>query len=298
MTSLSTQLRNLQLPDTLSVLNLQDKRASILFEAHEAADIDIDTIFSLGRAGLDELQEIDNDFAKFEKTLFNENVRTMERTQQPKEFNQRLDKKIKEFLVYLSPYFLIKPAQKALEWLIRRFRINVFNVDDLMTCVLPFHETNLFARVLSIVTFNKQTKKWDWLSQAKKAGIPLPKSVLIQHCLTDSSFLTFLCQMLPEAIEIRQNKSLEKLKTLCSFYTGVLVGITESPAYVTESRIGRMLPFLYQGLKSEMDDYKASSYMLLAQMCLIKTFKEQVISSVVEQICKVLAGPLCWFSIL
>ena len=288
MTSLSSQLRNLQIPDALSVLNLRDKRASILFDANEAADIDIDTVFSLGKTGLHELQEINDDFAKFEKTLFSDNVKMMERTQESKEFNQKLNKKIKEFLILLSPYFLIKPAQKTLEWLIRRFRIHVFNVDDLICCVLPFHETNLFARVLSTITLNKQTEQWGWLSQARKSGAPLPKSVLIQHCLSDSSFLTFVCQMLPEAIDIKKNTSSESFKTLCSFYTGVLLGVAESSRNLTESRIGIMLPFLYQGLRSEMADYKASSYMVLTQMCGMKILNEQVTSSLVDQICKVL----------
>ena len=287
MTSLSIQLRNLQIPDALSALNLGDKRASILFDVNEAADIDIDTVFSLGKTGLHELQDIDNDFAKFEKTLFSDNVKMLERTQEPKEFNQKLDKKIKEFLILLSPYFLIKPAQKALEWLIRRFRINLFNVDDLICCVLPFHETNLFARVLSTITLNKQTEKWDWLSQTKRSGAPLPKSVLIQHCLSDYSFLAFICQMLPQAIDIKKNRSSENFKTICSFYTGILLGVAESPGNLTESRIGRILPFLYQGLRSEMADYKASSYMILTQICEMKTLNEQVTSSLVDQICKV-----------
>ena len=287
MTSLSTQLRSLQIPDTLSVLNIRDKRASLLFQAHEAADIDTDTIFSLGKNGLYELQEIDNDFTKFEKTLFSENVKLLERTQQPKEFNERLDRKIKEFLVFLSPYFLIKPAQKTLEWLIRRFQVHIFNVDELICCALPFHQTNLFARVLNTITLNKQTEKWYWLLQTKRSGSPLPKSVLIQHCLSESSFLTFICQMLPQAIDIKKNMSLDKLKTLCSFYTGVLLGVAESSGNLTESRIGRILPFLYQGLRSDMADYKASSYLLLTQICSVRTFTEQVISSFVDQICKV-----------
>lgn len=287
MTSLSNQLRNLQIPDTLSVLNLQDKRASILFEAHEAADVDVDTIFALGRTGLEELQRIDSDFEKFDKTLFSESFKALERTQQPREFNQRLDKKIEEFLVCLSPYFLIKPSQKALEWLIRRFRIHVFNVNALMCCVLPFHETKLFARVLTIITFNKQTEKWDWLAQVQKSGIPLPKSVLIQHCLSDSSFLAFICEMIPQAIEIKHSKSLDKLKTLCSFYASVLLGVAESSKNLSESMIGKMLPYLYQGLKSNFEDYKVSSYLVLSQMCLMKTFKEQITSSLVDQICKV-----------
>ena len=44
----------------------------------------------------------------------------MERSIQTKEVNDKLDEVIEEFLCLLSPYFLLKPAHKTLEWLIYR----------------------------------------------------------------------------------------------------------------------------------------------------------------------------------
>ena len=287
MTALSAQLKSLQIPDALSVLNLQDKRASILFESHEAADIDIDTIFTLGRTGLAELEDLENEFTKFEKNLFSANIKALERTQQPKEFNERLDKKIEEFLFCLSPYFLIKPAQKALEWLIRRFRIHVFNTDALISCILPYHETNLFARVLQIITLNKQTEKWEWLATTQRAGSPLSKLTLIQHCISDNAFLTFICELIPKAMEARKNKSINNLTTLFSFYTSILLSISKSSKNLTESRVGKILPYIYKGLKSDVEGYKVSSYVILSQICLTTTFEEQIVLALVDQVCKV-----------
>lgn len=287
MTSLSSQLKSLQIPDELSVLNIHNKRASILFDSSDAADIDLDTIFALGKTGLEELGNIDSHFFEFEKTLFSENFKAIERTQQPKEFNEKLDKKIKEFLVFLSPYFLIKPAQKTLEYLIRRFRVHVFNVDDLVACIMPFHETNLFARVLQILTLKKQNSKWEWLLPVQKTGSPLSKITLIQHCVHNSSFQSFICELIPKAIEISSGKSVDKLKTLFSFYASVLLGIVESSKNCTEARVGKILPYIYKGLKSEIDDYKSSSYIILSQLCLSSTFEEAVALALVVQICKV-----------
>lgn len=51
----------------------------------------------------------------------------------------------------MSPYFMLKPAGKALEWLIRRFRINEYNVDAVMQAILPYHETALFVTMVSIL---------------------------------------------------------------------------------------------------------------------------------------------------
>ncbi len=295
MTSLSSQLKSLQIPDELSVLNIQNKRASILFDAQDAADIDVDTVFALGVSGLNELQNIDQGFARFEKMLFSKDVKSIERSLLPDEFNKKLDKKINEYLAYLSPYFLIKPAQKTMEWLIRRFRINVFNIDALMSCVLPYHETNLFSRVLQIVTLGKQNGRWEWLIPVQKAGSPLSKITLIQHCVHEASFLTFICEMVPRALEICENRSKEKLKTLISFYASVLLGVIDGSKKITEQRVGKLLPFLYKGLKSEIDDLKASSYMILSKLCLVASLDEKIQVALIEQVCKVNISVLRYF---
>lgn len=59
-------------------------------------------------------------FEEFQETLFSEASLTLERSVQSKEVNQKLDKNISLFLTRLSPYFLLKPALKCLEWLIHR----------------------------------------------------------------------------------------------------------------------------------------------------------------------------------
>eukprot|EP00794_Sanderia_malayensis_P007770 gene7770-8616_t len=299
MTSLSSQLKSLQLPDELSVLNVQSKRASILFDSRDAADIDLDTVFSIGLSGLAELENIDSDFAKFEKFLFSDSVKSLERTQQPGEFNSKLDRKVEEFLAYLSPYFLIKPAQKTLEWLIRRFRIHVFNQDSLMACIFPYHETNLFARVLQILSFKQQqNNKWQWLIPVQKASSPLSKATIIQHCVHNVAFQSFISEMVLQAIQHNKGRSEEKLKTVISFYTSVLLGIVDSPKNLNENRVGKILPFIYKGLKSNVADFKSSSYMILSKLSLMITFEEQILLALTEQICKSLSGETAQFGIL
>ena len=74
---------------------------------------------------------------------------------QTKEVNDSLDNSIESFLFRVSPYVLLRPAQKALEWLLFRFQIHIFNVDALLTALLPFHETTLFVRVVQVY-YNRQ----------------------------------------------------------------------------------------------------------------------------------------------
>lgn len=74
----------------------------------------------LGRTGLEELLGIDPSFEQFEAPLFSQLAKTLERSVQTKAVNKQLDENISLFLIHLSPYFLLKPAQKCLEWLIHR----------------------------------------------------------------------------------------------------------------------------------------------------------------------------------
>lgn len=70
--------------------------------------------------GLEELVEIDNVFMEYHKTLFNESASSIQRLVHGSDVNKKLDEAVKTFLVHLSPYFLLRPAQKSLEWLIYR----------------------------------------------------------------------------------------------------------------------------------------------------------------------------------
>lgn len=86
------------------------------------------SVHSAGCTGLDELLGIEPAFAAFQETLFSQASLSLERSVQSKEVNQKLDKDISLFLTRLSPYLLLKPALKCLEWLVHRCRIFSFSI--------------------------------------------------------------------------------------------------------------------------------------------------------------------------
>ena len=53
--------------------------------------------------------------------LFSEVAADTERSVKSKEYNDQLDSAIDSFLLRLSPYFLLRPAQKCIEWLLYRY---------------------------------------------------------------------------------------------------------------------------------------------------------------------------------
>jgi U3 small nucleolar RNA-associated protein 10 len=108
------------------------KKLSLLFDFRQAANIDLETIYEIGIEGLNELTKYDERFAPYEDSLFSKDGKELERQLQTTEVNKKLDESIGHFLRLLSPYFLLRPAHKALEYLIRRYRFaskSVINSD-------------------------------------------------------------------------------------------------------------------------------------------------------------------------
>ena len=209
MTSLAKQLQRLALPGQASMRQVVSKRRpSFLFSGKEAADIAIETIYELGTNGLEELISIDETFREFQDSLFHEGCKDFERTVQHKGALEAMDAKIASFLCRLSPYFLLRAAHKCLEWLIRAFRINSFNVDAVMECILPYHQTKLFVRMLQLLPIKAGSSPWHWLCPLQKAGSPLSRQAIVQRCLSDLSFLRFLGQIMASAVREHKSSSL------------------------------------------------------------------------------------------
>ena len=95
---------------------------SLLFEANIAADQDFNTIFQICYDGFAELCALDHRFIPFRSTLFSEQSIYEERLQLTAEESSELDKVVESFLSLVGARLLLKPAIKATEWLIRRFR--------------------------------------------------------------------------------------------------------------------------------------------------------------------------------
>ncbi|KAJ8305572.1 hypothetical protein KUTeg_016117 [Tegillarca granosa] len=294
MTSLAKQLQRLAVPHVQSVFAEDKRRKSLLFDPKEAASLDKETFYALGINGLDELQTLDGVFQQFETTLFAESSLTFERSIQTKEVNDKLDENISRFLSFLSPYCLLKPAHKALEWLIYRYHIHMYNVDDLMMCLLPYHESKIFVRAVQLLNLDSKTSsKWDWLDTIQMSGVHLSKSVLVNHCWTNTGFLSLLCDNVQKIVKIHlnENKNAQQLHVLFSFYATTVIGVIEF-GKITENLISTLIPYISIGLRSKVMDYKAATYMILAQMFYKAKLKSELTTTLLNVLCKRLFAPL------
>uniref|UniRef100_G3SII3 HEAT repeat-containing protein 1 n=1 Tax=Gorilla gorilla gorilla TaxID=9595 RepID=G3SII3_GORGO len=290
MTSLAQQLQRLALPQSDASLLSRDEVASLLFDPKEAATIDRDTAFAIGCTGLEELLGIDPSFEQFEAPLFSQLAKTLERSVQTKAVNKQLDENISLFLIHLSPYFLLKPAQKCLEWLIHRFHIHLYNQDSLIACVLPYHETRIFVRVIQLLKINNSKHKWFWLLPVKQSGVPLAKGTLITHCYKDLGFMDFICSLVTKSVKVfaEYPGSSAQLRVLLAFYASTIVSALVAAEDVSDNIIAKLFPYIQKGLKSSLPDYRAATYMIICQISVKVTMEDTFVNSLASQIIKTL----------
>lgn len=267
-TSLAEQLRRLQTPQSSQFVDTK-KRDSILFTIKEAATKSRETIYEIGVSGLEELIEMNSAFVEFQSTLFEMTAKDVQRAVESKEVNELLNKNIRRFMFHLSPYFMIPASHKCLEWLIRRFNINLYNKEEFLMLILPYHQTNMFVRCVQIMKFDDPTDKWNFLADVKKSSAPLSKYALWNYGATQPSFLGFVGKFTYDAIKQLEHKA-GSLQTMLAFYCTTTIGAIEHATKINDNHILNIAKYLVKAFKSTVLDFAAAGYMITAQL-LVKT---------------------------
>ena len=125
MSSLRKQLAVIHANST-NELDLKSRRVaysqSLLFEPKVAAGQSLDVLYQLCHEGFEELCALDGRFLRFERSIFSPQSKAEDRQLMTKKENSELDMVLESFLGLVGARLQLKPALKAMEWLIRRFR--------------------------------------------------------------------------------------------------------------------------------------------------------------------------------
>uniref|UniRef100_A0A6P7H5J5 HEAT repeat-containing protein 1 n=1 Tax=Diabrotica virgifera virgifera TaxID=50390 RepID=A0A6P7H5J5_DIAVI len=283
-TSLAEQLQRLAVPQT-SVLTRDKKRPSLLFDQKEAATLSRETIYQIGLEGLEELVQKNELFAQFEDTLFHLTSKQFERSVQTAGANEKLNKSLKKFLLLLAPYFMLNSCHKTLEWLINRFSIHEYNRDDLLLLSLPYHESNIFVRVVQLFKFKETRDIFYFLKQLQKPGAYLPKQSLLNHAVSNSGFLKVISKYIKDLL--KHHEKPEMLTVAFNFYCTIFTGTIELSDKITEDQVSQMLPVLLKGLNSTVADFCAGSYVVTARLVSKTSFSDKLLDKFVEKISEV-----------
>lgn len=154
MSSLAKQLAVIAASSTHELdLNAQKSAhsKSLLFDPKIAASQSFDTLYHICYEGFHELCSLDNRFLRYQKSIFSAQSVTEDREHMKKSENDELDVVLEAFLGLVGARLLLKPALKAVEWLVRRFRIHEHNISATIITFLPYHATHLFPALLALL---------------------------------------------------------------------------------------------------------------------------------------------------
>ena len=225
----------------------------------------------------------------YEEFLFSQNVVHLQRVMEDKQFNKKLRRIINEFLLLLSPYLQLQPAKKCLEWLIRRFEIHRFDLDALLQCLLPYHETQFFTRVIQLIDVNDtEGNTWEYLIPKLKKGNALNMKTLVKHCSENTNLLNFVYEMANNATKLMKKKPRSGLELIFSFYARVVSGvISSSDSGLSEHLIPFLMPMVETGLSSGSKHFICATYMILTMLVSNGVFKKKVRNDLLIHVIKV-----------
>ncbi|KAL3434204.1 U3 small nucleolar RNA-associated protein 10 [Aspergillus tetrazonus] len=292
--SLAAQLSQIAANST-NQLNLKAQRLahskSLIFDKRVAGSQDFDTIYDICYEGFRELCQLDFRFAQFERSIFSEQSKVQDRTEMNVEQNKELDSVLEAFLALVGGRLLLNPAVKAVEWLIRRFRVHEYNTRFTILTFLPYYSTPVFLNLLAILP--------DDLPPALKVLIPYKRSAinpvrqaLVQNAISNRDLITTLNNYVLQVCRQRAHHH-----ALLAFWAGI---ITEGVAGMLDSsRSGRrnvekqkhddiilqILPVLNDGLAmKDVSELVIGCYMVCVVLAQKAELQDRVLDGLMEAV--------------
>ncbi|KAL7626839.1 snoRNA-binding rRNA-processing protein utp10 [Parahypoxylon ruwenzoriense] len=218
-TALAAQLAQIA-ANSKSTLDVKAQKAahskSLIFEPRVAASQNFQTLYSLCHQGYEELCQLDSRFIPFGTTIFSEQSQNEDRSQMTAAENAELDKKIDSFLHLAGARLRLMPTVKAIEWLIRRFRIHEYSTTTLISTFLPYHTIPAFATLLSILP-TTIPHVYRFLDPYVRSLTQPPRSVLVHQATHHPDFLAALSTYTLDTCRAQQH-----YPALISFWGGIM----------------------------------------------------------------------------
>lgn len=277
MSTLAQQLQGIQANNTQE--SDTRRRASYLFTPRQAATLSKEEIFGLGQNGFQALLQLEPRLDRFEDVFFSDRAKQTDRTLLSKDENEKLDASVAACLQLLGPNVLIRPCGQFLEWLIRQFRINEFNVKEMLVLMLPYHETPQFAQMLQILEIKPNTP-FAPLSAVKAAIQPLPRHTLVASLTKSPDLLRFVVSLLTSALSDRTIH-----RTLISFWMATLLSYLQLRPTITQDEMTIFLPALFGGIRvRSQPEAQLACYVLLASLATKASLATDAIESIITLI--------------
>ncbi|KAJ4360215.1 snoRNA-binding rRNA-processing protein utp10 [Didymosphaeria variabile] len=293
MTSLQKQLAAIAATSTHQLDLKAQKLAhgkSLLFEPRIAASQTFENIYLICYEGFRDLCALDPRFVQFSRNLFSEQSKVEDRTQMTQQENEKLDEVLETFITMVGPRLLLKPAEKALDWLVRRFRIHEYNTESLVMTYLPYHDTPQFLALLSILPSNPKPA-WRFLHPYIQPPTNPPRRVIVYTATNTPTFFEALQNYI-----MRVLKAGHQGPSLLTFWSSVTTqaidgildhttGRKEVQDQRTEGLLLRVLRVLNVCMRgSNGTDAVIACYMIVIVLVTKSSLEDKVLNSIMEAV--------------
>ncbi|GFF23996.1 U3 small nucleolar RNA-associated protein 10 [Aspergillus udagawae] len=292
--SLAAQLSQIAAKST-NQLDLKAQRIahsqSLIFDRKVASTQDFDTVYQICYEGFQELCQLDARFTAFERTIFSEQSKAEDRTQLTAAQNKELDVALEAFLALVGGRLLLNPAVKAVEWLVRRFRIHEYNTSFTILTFLPFYTTPLFLNLLTILP-EDLTPTFKVLIPYQKASINPPRHPLVHSATTNKSFLAAL-----NSYVLQVSRQQAHHHALLAFWAGIYTeavagmldasrsGRREVEKQKHEDIVIRVLPILNDGFAlKNVSELVIGCYMVSVVLAQKASLQDKVLDGLMEAV--------------
>ncbi|TRM63291.1 hypothetical protein BD626DRAFT_496170 [Schizophyllum amplum] len=234
---------------------------SYLFTGRDADNYDLDSLHALAVNGLRQLCTLTPKLRKYEDALLSPAAKATDRTLLTSEADGRLNDALKGAMGLLGEHLMTAPAGKMVEWLVRRFRVNEFNVEDVLALFLPYLESPHLTKMLSILTI-QPSSAWAFLLPFKAAATRVPRSALVAEMRKNSVVARFVSSLVPSAV---QHGTVHP--ALLKFNVSVLRDFIALGKTLDEGSIAHLLQSTLAPLQNATSrDAVLGSYVLLASL--------------------------------
>lgn len=288
MSSLSQQLKAVSERNASVALDRKTRSKihsrSLIFDAKVAAAQDYDYIYQIGCEGLAELAEVDSRFEKFSETLFSESSLTFDRNVQTKDIMAQVNANLEAFINLIAPFYHLSPALKAMEWLVRRYHVNIHNAELLLLSVLPYHAQSVFSRFMNVIPKSSWPAVFSSIATYKEMLKPPPAASILKCFHNDPEFFRLYSQYVVDQV---RNRTV--YKEMLVFYLANTVQVLASHARDARKLNDDYIPtvlevsgeFLaehsFKYLATLNVDVKLTAYAIISVLCSVTPLTDQLV---------------------
>lgn len=295
MSSLSQQLQAISEKNASVALDRKSRSKihsrSLMFDPKVAAAQDMDYIYGIALEGLDDLCAIDSRFTKFRMSLFADASLTYDRNVSTKDIVDQVDKNILAFISLVSPHLNIGPAIKALEWLVRRYHVNIHSPEILLLAALPYHTQAVFTRFMGVIPKSSWPHIFSPILAYKDNMAPPPASSILKCFHNDASLFRLYSEHICSALR-QQTIYREQLVFYLSNTAQVLASFARDQKKLNDEYIPIVLEAAVEFFKDRSyrssvhlaSDVRLTIYGILSVMCSLSCLTNELVYTITKSI--------------